>query len=147
MYGHRSRLNHCSVLRIHPDRQLQYFRSSHTEVFSTCASGLETHDLQLVADVVRAVSARIAAAACHLRLKGHQLARGEVIYRGSHAFDDPRHLMSLDNCVGRERVPTIIDMNVGPANTDSLDSQKDLGWTRNWNRHVTKLNHSGGGHD
>ena len=118
VHRHRKRLQHRALFKAHAFRNWCHLRRVHRKVFGSCARRLEAHDFQLLAQIVLAVSARIALAAVHLRLNRHFLPDGKPFDIRTALYNFARDLMSLRHGVFRERMLAVVHVDVRAANAD-----------------------------
>ena len=102
----------------------------HREVFTGGAGGLETHDLQLFAEIIFAVEAGIAASAEDLRLDGHPFAGLDVGNIFAYSLYLGGDLMALGHGIGGIGMGTVENVDVTAADTDLFNLDQHLIGTR-----------------
>jgi len=147
VHRHRQRLHHGPVLEAHGRRQVEHLGRVHREQLRGRPGGLEPHHLELVADVVSAVGARVALPAGDLRLEGDGIAGREARHAGRRLLDHARDLVALHHRVGRERVLAVIDVNVRAAHADTLHPDQHLAGRERRDGDVAEIDLARGRHD
>jgi hypothetical protein len=93
--GNRSGFDHLAEIHAHARRQSHELRRLYREVFGCGPRCLEAHHLQIIADVVRAVHARIACSANKLGLDRDVIAFLVFRYLGSDLLHNAGYFMPL----------------------------------------------------
>ena len=106
------RLDHGTFLIGHLFRDRCYLGSIHCKKFRCCSCCLEAHNLQFFAEIVFAMTARIAMSAVYLRLDGYFLANFKARHILSKFCDLTGNLMSLCHRIFGKRVLTVVYMDI-----------------------------------
>lgn len=83
MHAHRRRFHHGAVVMAGPRGELQDQPGVQGKQLRARAGGLESHDLQVVADMIGAVPAGVAGAAGDLGLECHRVSDLEALDPGA----------------------------------------------------------------
>ena len=81
---------------------------------------MEGLDLQILADIVSAVTAGITLAAHKLRTCRHVITRLESLHIRPHCYNDTRVLVPLHHRIDTGGVQSVIGMNLTTANSNTL---------------------------
>ena len=122
----RRRLDHRPVGQGHPFRQRDDPVLRHDEIVLRGAVGLESLDLQVLADIVLPPPAGIALPADQLRPAGHVLPGPELRDGRADGDHDAGILMALHDGIHRARMGTVVGVDLAAADADMLDIQEDL---------------------
>ena len=95
MHRDGERLYHRALVEVHSRAELSDLLGVHGKVFACRAGSLETHHLQLFAEIVFSVAARMALPAHDLRLDRHLVADGEPFYTSTERRYFTRDLVAL----------------------------------------------------
>lgn len=117
------------------------------EEFGSHAGALEAHDLQLLAEVILAMTAGIALAADLLGLDGDLLADGNLGDALAHGGDGAAGLVSLGDGILGEGMLAVVDVNIRAADADLLDLDQHLSRLYLRNGNLAKFDHAGLGHN
>ena len=111
------RFNHGPLIMSHVLRKQGNLCGIHGKIVGCSACGLKTHHLQILAQIVFAVAARVALAAHHLRLDCHLLPRHESGHCPPRLHHLAGNLMSLGHGIACKWMLPMVHMDV--RSTDS----------------------------
>ena len=126
MDGHGDGLDQRPLLEGEGARQGDDLVRFRHEPFLGAAGGLESPDLQDVADVIVAAAAGRASPADFLRRGGDLGARFQAGDAPAQLFDDPGKFVALHDGIRREGMFAVVDVDVRTADADAPDPDEDL---------------------
>ena len=147
MDGDGQRLNHSTLVIAHGLRQGRYLGRVHGKILAGGAGGLESHDLQLLAEIVFAVGTGIAVPAADLRLDGDLLTHRQALHAAAHSLDPTGHLVTLCDGISGEGMLAMVDMYIRTADTDTHDSDQYLSLRRDGTRRLPEFDDAGCRHN